>query len=84
MLAWDGPTYGSYYRIDNYTIERKNETSDSFRVVKTLPYIHTRSQMKMGDLEPGTEYTIRLTSNNYYGKSDGVLIKQTTLPGKNY
>ena len=35
----------------------------------------------MRDLIPATEYTIRLASNNRYGRSDGVLVTQATLHG---
>lgn len=78
VLTWDGPDNGKYYRIDNYTIERKRETSNNFTVVKILPY--TRTGMIMGDLKPATEYTIRLSSNNIYGRSDGASITQMTRP----
>ena len=82
VLTWDGPDNGKYYRIDNYTIEQKRETSNNFTVVKTLPY--TRTGMIMEDLKPATEYTIRLSSNNIYGRSDGVSITQMTRPGMYY
>ena len=38
----------------------------------------------MEDLQPATEYTIRLSSNNIYGRSDGVSITQMTRPGMYY
>ncbi|CAH3146164.1 unnamed protein product, partial [Porites evermanni] len=78
ILTWDGPRYGKYYQIDNFTIERKKDTSNNFSVVNTLPY--TRTGMVVEDLEPSSEYAIRLSSNNRYGRSDGAIIKQTTLP----
>ena len=80
ILTWDKPKHGSYYQIDNYIIERKKEVSDNFIVAKTLPYTHTELMIK--DLDPATEYTVRLSSNNKYGRSDGVLLTQSTLPGK--
>ena len=80
ILTWDKPKYGSYYQIDNYTIERKKEVSDNFTVAKTLPYTH--SELMIKDLDPGTEYTIRLSSNSKYGRSDDVLLTENTLPGK--
>ena len=51
-------------------------------MVKTLPYSSTGMTMK--GLKPSTEYTIRLSSNNKYGKSDGILLTQGTLPGRLY
>ena len=39
--------------------------------------------MIMENLDPSTEYTIRLSSNNMYGRSEGVLLTQKTLPGNN-
>ena len=80
MLTWDKPKYGSYYQIDNYIIERKKEVSDNYIVAKTLPYTH--SELRIKDLDPATEYTIRLSSNNKYGRSDGVLLTHSTLPCK--
>jgi len=80
ILTWDKPKYGSYYPIDNYTLERKKATLDNFTVVRTLPFAWTGMMMK--DLEPATEYIIRLSSNNKYGRSDGVLVKQSTLPDR--
>ncbi|CAH3162251.1 unnamed protein product [Pocillopora meandrina] len=38
--------------------------------------------MILENLDPSTEYTIRLSSNNMYGRSEGVLVTQRTLPGK--
>ena len=35
----------------------------------------------MEDLEPATEYMIRLSSINKYGTSDGVLLTQNTREG---
>ena len=40
--------------------------------------------MIMKDLEPSTEYTLRLSSNNMYGRSDGVFLTQNTLPGNHH
>ena len=82
ILTWDEPQHGSSYQIHNYTVERKNEGLDSFIMVKTLPYSSTG--MTMENLKPSTEYTIRLSSNNKYGKSDGILLTQGTLPGRLY
>ena len=82
VFAWDQPKHGSFYQILNYTIERKTSASESFTAVKTLSYDQTRMTLK--DLEPSTEYTIRLSSNNRYGRSDGVLLTKGTLPGKCY
>jgi len=82
MFSWDQPKYGSFYQIHNYTIERKTSASEDFTVVKTLPFDQTRTTLK--DLEPSTEYTIRLSSNNRYGQSDVVLLTKETLPGKCY
>ncbi|XP_020610299.1 fibroblast growth factor receptor 2-like [Orbicella faveolata] len=36
----------------------------------------------MEDLEPSTEYSIRVSSNNKYGRSNGVMITQSTLPDR--
>ena len=80
VFAWDQPKHGSFYQIHNYTVERKTSASKNFAVVTTLPYNQTRMALK--DLEPSTEYTIRLSSNNRYGRSDGVLLTKRTLPGK--
>ena len=82
VLAWDQPKHGSFYQINNYTVERKTSASENFAVVKTLPYDQTRMTLK--DLEPSTEYTFRLSSNNRYGRSDGILLTTGTLPGKCY
>ena len=79
ILAWDKPQYGSNYQISNYTI-RKKKTSDNFTEVQTLP--RTRTGIMMKNLEPDTEYTITLSSNNKYGRSDDALLTQRTLPGK--
>jgi len=80
ILTWDKPKYGSYYQIDNYTIERKKENSGNFTVLRTLPFAWTGMMMK--DLEPATEYINRLSSNNKYGRSDGVSVTQGTLPDR--
>jgi len=80
MFSWDQPKYGSFYQIHNYTIERKTSASEDFTVVKTLPFDQTRTTLK--DLEPSTEYTIRLSSNNRYGQSDVVLLTKETLPDR--
>ncbi|XP_078383581.1 uncharacterized protein LOC144666103 isoform X2 [Oculina patagonica] len=76
-LSWNQPKYGSLYRINNYTIERKKDSLDNFTVIETLPY--SRKGMTMKNLEPSTEYTFRVSSNNKYGRSDGVFITQSTL-----
>ncbi|XP_068735923.1 uncharacterized protein [Montipora capricornis] len=80
VVTWQQPKYGVYYQIDNFTIERKKGTAASFTVLETLPYEKTRINVK--DLEPATEYTMRLSSNNKYGRSSAILLKQTTLPDK--
>jgi len=79
ILAWDKPQYGSNYQISNYTI-RKKKTSDNFTEVQTLP--RTRTGIMMKNLEPDTEYTITLSSNNKYGRSDDALLTQRTLPDR--
>ena len=81
-FAWDQPKHGSFYQINNYTIERKTSASEKFILVKNLPY--EKTTMTLDDLEPTTEYTIRLSSNNRYGRSDGVLLTKGTLSGKFY
>ncbi|XP_068735922.1 uncharacterized protein [Montipora capricornis] len=80
VLTWQQPKYGVYYQIDNFTIEQKKGTAASFNVLETLPCEKTRINVK--DLEPATEYTMRLSSNNKYGRSSAILLKQTTLPDK--
>ncbi|XP_078383586.1 uncharacterized protein LOC144666105 isoform X1 [Oculina patagonica] len=80
ILSWNQPKYGSMYRIQNYTIERNKDSLGNFTVIQTLPYSQTGVMMK--DLEPSTEYTVRVSSNNKYGRSDGVLITQSTLPDR--
>ena len=82
VFAWDQPKHGSFYQIHNYTVERKTSASKNFAVVTTLPYNQTRMALK--DLEPSTEYTVRLSSNNRYGRSNGVFLTKGTLPGKCY
>ena len=79
-LTWDQPKHGSNYQIDNFTVEIKKEPADSFEVVQTLPYKQTETIIR--DLEPATKYTLRLSTNNVHGKSDGILLTQATLPGK--
>ena len=79
-FTWDKPKYGSLYQVQNYTIEEKKSASEDFTVVRTLPYAQTGMTLK--DLQPATEYTIRLSSNNKYGRSDGVFVTKKTLPGK--
>ena len=80
VFTWDKPKYGNVYQVHNYTIEEKKSASDNFTVVRTLPYAQTGMTLK--DLQPSTKYTIRLSSNNKYGRSDGVFVTKTTLPGK--
>lgn len=64
-------------------VELKKEGFGSFTPVKKLPYSQTG--MMMENLQPDTEYKIRLSSSNKYGTSDnGTLLKQKTLPGKGY
>ena len=82
VLQWNRPKYGDFYGIQNYTIEQKTEPSGNFIVIQTLPYSLTKTTVE--DLKPSTEYSIRVSSNNKYGRSDGVLITQSTLPGKCY
>ena len=77
ILTWDEPVNASLHQIQSYTIERW--TSRSKNITKTVPY--PESKMIMKDLEPSTEYTLRLSSNNMYGRSDGVFLTQNTLPG---
>ncbi|KAJ7382832.1 hypothetical protein OS493_032467 [Desmophyllum pertusum] len=68
------------YQIHNYTVERNKENKDNFTVIQTLPYNRTGTIVK--DLKPSTEYTIRLSSSNKYGRSDGVMLTQYTLPDR--
>ena len=42
---------------------------------------YSQTGMVMEDLEPATEYMIRLSSINKYGTSDGVLLTQNTREG---
>ena len=79
VLQWKPPKYGNFYGIQNYTIEQKNGPSGNFIVIETLPY--SRTGMTMEGLEPSTEYTIRVSSNNNYGRSEGALLTQGTLSG---
>ena len=80
ILSWNPPKHGDFYQIQNYTLEQKAEPSGNFIVIQTLPYSLMRTIIE--DLEPSTEYSIRVSSNNKYGRSDGALITQSTLPGK--
>ena len=82
VLVWNKPKHGSYYQIHNYSMEEKKSASENFTVVKTLPYDQTGIHLK--DLQPSTEYTIILSSNNRYGRSVGVFVKERTLPGECY
>ena len=82
VLHWNLPKYGNFYEIQNYTIEQKKEPSGNFIVIETLPYSRTRKTME--DLEPSTEYTIRVSSNNKYGRSEGALLTQGTRSGNYY
>ena len=79
VLQWNPPKYGDFYGIQTYTIEQKTEPSGNFIVIQTLPYSLTRTTVE--DLKPSTQYSIRVSSNNKYGISDGVMITQRTLPG---
>ena len=80
MLTWEQPKYGGHYQIDNFTIEQKKGAADSFTILETLPYTQTR--LVVNNLEPATKYTMQLSSNNKYGRSNGILLTETTLPGK--
>ncbi|KAM7429289.1 hypothetical protein ABFA07_019837 [Porites harrisoni] len=81
VLTWERPKYGSNFHIHNYTVERRKEHAKSFTVVATLPY--TQTGMVMEDLEPATEYTIRMSSNNEYGRSDdGESLTLSTSPNR--
>ncbi|CAH3022246.1 unnamed protein product [Porites evermanni] len=81
VLTWESPRYGSNFHIHNYTVERRKEHAKSFTVVATLPY--TQTGMIMEDLEPATEYTIRMSSNNEYGRSDdGASLTLSTSPNR--
>ena len=80
ILTWDKPQYGSNYQISNYTMKRKKKASDNFTEVQTLPY--SQKGIIMKNLQPDTAYTIRLSSNNKYGRSNDALLTQRTLPGK--
>ena len=79
ILRWEEPEYGSLYQINNYTIEQKISRVKNFTQVWTIPYPQNR--MIIENLDPSTEYIIRLSSNNMYGRSEGVLLTQKTLPG---
>ncbi|XP_022808371.1 insulin-like growth factor 1 receptor isoform X2 [Stylophora pistillata] len=78
ILTWDEPENASFQQILSYTVEQRTSISDNFTVLKTIPYPETK--MIMENLEPSTEYTIRLSSNNMHGRSEGVLVTQRTLP----
>ena len=80
ILTWNEPENASLYQIQKYPVERRTSRSENFILVKTVPYPDT--QMILENLDPSTEYTIRLSSNNMYGRSEGVLVTQRTLPGK--
>ena len=80
VLKWNQPKFGDFYGIQNYSIERKTEPSGNFIVIHAIPY--SRTGMTVEDLEPSTEYSIRVSSNNKYGRSDGAMITKRTLPGK--
>ncbi|XP_073230384.1 uncharacterized protein [Porites lutea] len=81
ILTWDKPKYGRNYHINSTTVELKKEGFGSFLPVKKLPYSQTG--MMMENLQPDTEYEIRLSSSNKYGTSDsGTLLKQKTLPDR--
>ena len=83
VLTWERPRYGSNFHIHNYTVERRKEHTKSFTVVATLPY--TQTGMVMEDLEPATEYKIRMSSNNEYGRSDdGASLTLSTSPSKSF
>ena len=80
IVTWKKPKDGGYYQVQNYTIEIKTELAKNFTIVEILPYSQTGLMIK--DLEPATEYTIRVSSNNKYGISDGILVTQSTLKSK--
>ncbi|XP_022787750.1 tyrosine-protein kinase receptor Tie-2-like [Stylophora pistillata] len=81
ILAWKEPENASIHQIQSYKIERKASGSENFTVAKIVP--HPGSRMIMEDLEPSTEYTIRLSSSNMYRKSsDGIFLTQRTLPNR--
>ncbi|CAH3022247.1 unnamed protein product, partial [Porites evermanni] len=76
VITWEKPKYGSDFQIQSTSVERRKGGSKSFTKVAALPY--TQTGMVMEDLEPATEYIIRLSSINKYGTSDGVLLTQNT------
>ncbi|CAH3174957.1 unnamed protein product [Porites lobata] len=76
VITWEKPKYGSDFQIQNYSVEHRKVGSKSFTKVAALRYSQTG--MVMEDLEPATEYIIRLSSINKYGTSDGVLLTQDT------
>ena len=79
VITWEKPKYGSDFHIQSYSVEHRKEGSKCFTKVAALPY--TQTGMVMEDLEPATEYIIRLSSVNKYGTSDGVLLTQNTRKG---
>ena len=79
-VTWEKPKDGDYYQVQNYTIEIKAELAKNFTIVEILPY--SRAGLMIKDLEPATEYTIRVSSSNKYGISDGILVTQSTLQSK--
>ncbi|XP_022787755.1 angiopoietin-1 receptor-like [Stylophora pistillata] len=80
ILTWEEPEYNGLYQVRDYIIERKISRLKKFTAVWTVPYPETRMIIK--NLDPSTEYTIRISSNNKYGRSEGVLLTQNTLPDR--
>ncbi|XP_073230391.1 angiopoietin-1 receptor-like [Porites lutea] len=76
VITWEKPKYGSDFQIQSYSVEHRKVGSKSFTKAAALSYSQTG--MVMEDLEPATEYIIRLSSINKYGTSDGVLLTQNT------
>ncbi|XP_069558028.1 titin-like [Brachyistius frenatus] len=68
-ISWEPPEYTGGCQLDNYVVEKRENTSTEWQTVSATT---VRTTIKVTKLKTGSEYQFRVFAENRYGKSTAI------------
>lgn len=68
-ISWEPPEYTGGCQLDNYVVEKRENTSTEWQTVSATT---VRTTIKVSKLKTGSEYQFRVFAENRYGKSTAI------------
>ncbi|XP_041650551.1 titin-like [Cheilinus undulatus] len=69
-ISWAPPEYTGGCQLDNYIVEKREISSTEWQTVSATT---VRTMIKVTKLKTGNEYQFRVSAENRYGKSTGII-----------